>query len=139
MPNTVSSGTYVLTNVRYNNIVNLPDSSDGTPVSASIKSGKDLDKAGYFFDQGNGRYIIQNKGQKTYASVGNRQPVGATVVGRPGSQQYVIEETREQYKYTIATTDTGHYWGLPDSETGSAVELRASPTDKGNWWILTSA
>ncbi|KAI0034509.1 hypothetical protein K488DRAFT_83916 [Vararia minispora EC-137] len=138
MPNIVSSGTYVLTNVRYNNIVSLPDNSDGTPVNASITTGKDLDEW-IIKDQGNGRYTIQNKGQKTYASVGNRQPVGATVVGRPSPQQYTIEETREQHKYTIGTSDTSHYWGLPDSETGSAVELRASPTDKGNWWILTQA
>ncbi|KAI0027303.1 hypothetical protein K488DRAFT_91029, partial [Vararia minispora EC-137] len=89
-------------------------------------------------DQGNGRYTLQNKGQKTYASVGNRQPVGATVTGRPGAQQFVIEETREPNKYTIATSDSGHYWGLPDSETGSAVELCASSTDKGNWWTITT-
>ena len=137
MPNNVATGTYTITSVRYNNILSLDDGNDGTPVAADFDQGKDNSKW-IVTDKGNGRYTIQNKGQKTYAAVGNRQPVGATVLGRPNAQQFVIAETSNTNKFTIATTDTGVFFGLPDGETGSAVELRASPTDKGNWFTFTA-
>ncbi|KAI0034506.1 hypothetical protein K488DRAFT_83912 [Vararia minispora EC-137] len=136
MPNTIPTGMYTLMNVRYSNIIMLPDNSDGTPVIASVKSGGGSN-VWHIEEQGNGRYTLRNRGESTYAWVGNRQPLGATVVGRPSSQQFTIEETREPHKYTIGTSDTSHYWGLPDGEMGSAVELRASSTDKGNWWTFT--
>ncbi|TCD71810.1 hypothetical protein EIP91_003153 [Steccherinum ochraceum] len=132
----LSTGTYIVSNVGAGNIAALRDGNYGTPVSGEVN--KQANKGKWTVERlSNGNYTFKNHEYPSrYASVENRPDTGATVQGKPGPTQYVIKETRETSKYTIKPVDSDDIWGLPDTYTGTPIELRTSYGDKTNWWTF---
>ncbi|TCD71808.1 hypothetical protein EIP91_003151 [Steccherinum ochraceum] len=133
----IPTGTYVLTNVGASNIAALLDDNDGTPVTGEVN--EYTNKGKWIVERlSNGNYTFKNfEYPSRYANVGNRPGTGVNVQGKPGPTQYVVQETRETGKYTIKPVDADPIWGLPDTHTGTPVELRTSFGDKSNWWVFT--
>lgn len=134
----ITTGLYIIKNIKQTNIAALADPNDGSPLAANARSYGDDEKWNVSL-LGNGKYTIKNLQQASFANAGNRASAGATVEGRAQQQQWEIQETRVKGQYTIATTDSRIYWGLADDQPGTPIELSASATDTRNWWSFERA
>ncbi|CCM01101.1 uncharacterized protein FIBRA_03149 [Fibroporia radiculosa] len=133
---TISTGRYIIQNVRSKNQLQLADPNDGSPLQATAPGSLgSLPVLWNIVQLGNGKYTFQNQTHASYASCGNRASLDAEIVGRDRPQQFAIQEGRVRGRYTISPTDsTNLCWGLPDDELDTPAVLASSFTDSRNQW-----
>ncbi|KAF8191338.1 hypothetical protein BJ912DRAFT_963997 [Pholiota molesta] len=131
----IKTGRYFIINVRTKNQAYLPNSNSAEPVQSTYQQ-DDPGEQWNIKDCKNGHHIIKNVGHGQFAASGNRSAVGEEVIGWEREQQWLIQKTRVEGKYTISTTDSKHCWGLVDGEQGTPIALAQAYNDRRNWWIF---
>ncbi|KAI0312692.1 hypothetical protein OF83DRAFT_1086852 [Amylostereum chailletii] len=133
---TISTGTYVITNVSCGDIVALQDGNTDTPIT--VETDKQENKGKWTVNLlSNGKYTLKNFEYATFAHVESRAREGTEVNAQTAAKQWVIKETNNKGKYTINPSDAPDlYWYIPGDETGTPIELKNAPTSKRAWFTF---
>ncbi|KDR66711.1 hypothetical protein GALMADRAFT_147605 [Galerina marginata CBS 339.88] len=131
----IKSGRYFVVNVKSRNRAFLPNPNSDEPLQSMFKQ-NDTGEQWNVEDLENGYHYIVNVRHKQYAASGDRPSAGALVAGWERAQPWLIQKTRVKGKYTISTTDSKHFWGVPDDEHSTPIALANRYTDPRNWWMF---
>ncbi|KAJ7222608.1 hypothetical protein GGX14DRAFT_664430 [Mycena pura] len=130
------TGRYTITNVKFRNLVVLPDANDDSDLVARNEENVDAERWNITL-LNNKRYTIKSHGFANFAGCDTRAGPGDGLRGRQRNQQWIIKETRIKGQFNISPTDADVFWGLADGEYDTPVTLASAPNDPKNQWIFT--
>jgi len=134
----IDTGRYNIVNYGSGNLAVLHDPNESDLV-AGLNEGKSGEKWDIML-LSNRKFTIRNYGHELFAHCGHRATTGGGVNSKGVLQQFVIKESRFRNKYTIAPSDNPDvFWGVPDDEIGTPLELGSTPTHKRYLWSFEPA
>ncbi|KDR66710.1 hypothetical protein GALMADRAFT_147604 [Galerina marginata CBS 339.88] len=131
----IKTGSYFIVNVYAKNYAFLPNPNSDEPIESRYKQ-NDTGEQWEVINRKNGHHGIRNIRHRQYAASGTRSLAQEHVAGWEREQPWLLQKTEVKGQYTIATTDSKRFWGLPDSQEGTPIALADVYTNRRNWWMF---